>query len=367
MFTNFIHNAYPVFIEEGFELLSDENNENIFSEDTDVVRFIKRHNTILYILNLWNMSNIDFDTFTYRNLAYEKKLRDFFGQLNCSRILVLNILITEEEMRFKNIGEFHPDQEIYMVSWILELSARKLNINKGDLDEVLNIKELIDKILNMMDSKYNFEETNLFNHQERLKRRSLLKEISKNTLLTYSLIGVNIFLWLIMEVHGGSENINTLLFFGANEPFLVLERSQYWRLVFSMFLHIGLSHLLYNGFALYLFGTRIERYYGKVKFLFIYFISGIIASIASIFFSATVSAGASGAIYGLLGALLVLAYKTKREIEGLNTYTILVMSLIGIGLGMVMPSIDNAAHLAGFIAGVLIGEILLHRWRRLNK
>ena len=66
----------------------------------------------------------------------------------------------------------------------------------------------------------------------------------------------------------------------------------------------------------------------------------------------------------MLGALLFLAYKTNKEIEGLNTYTILVMALIGIGLGWIMPSIDNAAHLAGFLSGLFTGKILLHPVRK---
>lgn len=363
MFTRFIHNAYPVFVEEGFELLSDRKEVDIFSEDVEVVRFIKRHNTILYIINFWNMLNIDFEVFTHRNNAYEKKLTEFFERLNCSHIIVLNLLITEEEMEFKNVSIFHPDQDIYSVSWIVELPTKKILVNKGDADEVLNMRQLVNKVFNIMDPSFDSEEENLRKYKDKIRRKIPLKEKSNNTALTYGIIVVNLIIWFVLELNGGSEDVNTLLLFGANEPFLVLKREQYWRLVTSMFLHIGFSHLLYNNFALYLFGTRIERYYGKVKFILIYFTSGIIGSIASIFFSNTVSAGASGAIYGLSGALLFLAYKTRKEIDGFNTYTILVMILIGIGLGWVMPSIDNAAHLAGFLSGLFAGKLLLFPWK----
>lgn len=364
MFTRFIHNAYPIFIEEGFELLSDRREVDIFSENIDVVRFIKRQNTILYIINFWNMTNTDLDTFIDRNNAYKKKLTEFFEQLNCSHIIILNLLISEEEMEFQNISIFHPDQDIYSLTWIVALPTKKIFVNKGDADEILNVSQLIHKVFNIMDPSNDGEDEKLLKYKEKIRRKIPLKERSSNTVLTYGLIGLNIVIWLLMELNGGSQDVNILLLFGANEPFLVLKRDQYWRLVTSMFLHIGLSHLLYNSFALYLFGTRIEKYYGKIKFLFIYFISGVFGSIASIFFSNTVSAGASGAIYGLLGALLFLAYKTNKEIEGLNTYTILVMALIGIGLGWIMPSIDNAAHLAGFLSGLFTGKILLHPVRK---
>lgn len=364
MFTNFIHNAYPIFIEEGFELISNESEVDIFSKEKDVIRLIKRQNTMLYIVNVWNMQNTDLETLKFRNDSYEQRLKGVFKELNCSYLLVLNLLITEEEITLNNPVEFQPNNEIYMISWIVDLYSKKIIVPKKEIDEVLNIRELIQKVFNIIYPEFDLKDSDLSKYGHRMKKKIILKQKSKNTSLTYGLIMLNIILWLLMELNGGSTNINTLLLFGANDRFLILERNQYWRLISSTLLHIGISHLLYNNLALYLFGTRVERYFGKIKFLAIYFITGIIGSIASIFFSDVISAGASGAIYGILGALLVLAYMTNKEIDGLNSYIILIMIMSGIGMGWVMPSIDNAAHLAGLFTGILTGIIMLNQGKK---
>lgn len=359
MFTHFIHNIYPIFMEEEFELLSEDNEENIFFKDVDMVRFVKRQNTMLYMVNFWDLEKIDLETFLFRNNAYKRKLNEVFNQLNCSYLIVLNLLVTEEEIPLLNPEIFQPNKEVYTVSWIIDLQYKKIIVPKKEIDDIINIRELIEKVFYIIDPSYDFKENDKSNDKDKRKKKTILRQKSKNTFLTFGLMGLNIIIWIIMELNGGSKNVNTLLLFGANEPFLIIGRSQYWRLIASMFLHIGLSHLLYNLFALYIFGIRIEKYYGKIKFLMIYFISGIIGSIASIFFSDTVSAGASGAIYGLIGALLIIAYKTKKQIDGLNTFTLLIMVMIGIAFGFMMPSVDNAAHLGGLLSGIVSGTIIL--------
>ncbi|WP_058485325.1 rhomboid family intramembrane serine protease [Defluviitalea phaphyphila] len=357
MFTNFIQNAYPLFIEEDFELLVDNQEHNIFSKDTDVVRFIKRYNSMLYIVNLWNMDNIDLNLFTYRNNLYELKLTQNFQKLDCSHLFVLNLLITGYNLEYNDQSEFYPEKEIYTTTWIVNTSSKQINITKEEFNEILNVKQIIENTFNMIDINLEKDE-NLLKYQDKFEKKLNLQIKSKNIFLTYGIIILNSIIWILMEKKGSSQDINTLILFGANEPFLIIKGHQYWRLITSMFLHIGINHLLYNNFALYVFGSKIERYFGKIKYIVIYLISGIIGSLASIFFSFSVSAGASGGIYGLLGALLVLACKTKKQIDGLNFYNITIMILIGIGFGFTVPSVDNAAHLAGLIAGFIIGNIL---------
>lgn len=128
---------------------------------------------------------------------------------------------------------------------------------------------------------------------------------------------------------------------------------EYYRLVSSMFLHASLMHIVFNCLALRAFGRDIEIFFGKKKFLIVYFLSGIIGSLGSFLFSYRVGVGASGAIFGLLGAnlyLLTLNPKLYKRIYGTD-----VLSLIGINLviGFIVPNIDNAAHLAGLVGGYL--------------
>ena len=107
-----------------------------------------------------------------------------------------------------------------------------------------------------------------------------------------------------MEMFGSSRNPYLLILFGAKYNPLILE-GEWWRLITPMFLHIGLIHLVMNSFALYYLGTAVERIYGRYRFLFIYLFAGFAGTLASFLFSPdSISAGASGGIFGLFGALL---------------------------------------------------------------
>jgi len=165
---------------------------------------------------------------------------------------------------------------------------------------------------------------------------------------------------------GGSTDERVLLTLGANVPPLVME-GQYWRLVASMFLHIGFVHLAVNGWALYQLGSLFEILLGSGRLLLAYFVSGIAGSIASVMFSrAELSAGASGAIFGLLGALI--AFLLKRHENLTPQAKSLLMQLVGwavinVVFGFSVKGIDNAAHLGGAAAGLLLGFVLRPRVR----
>ncbi|HEX9940521.1 MAG TPA: rhomboid family intramembrane serine protease [Thermoanaerobaculia bacterium] len=168
-------------------------------------------------------------------------------------------------------------------------------------------------------------------------------------------------LFLTETLLGGSTDERALVTLGANVPSLV-RGGQYWRLVASMFLHIGFFHLLVNGWALYQLGALFEILLGSGWLLLVYFISGIAGSITSVMFSrADLSAGASGAIFGLMGALIAFLLK-RRDVLTPQARSLLLQLLFWAGvnvfLGFSTPGIDNAAHLGGCAAGFLLGLLL---------
>lgn len=170
--------------------------------------------------------------------------------------------------------------------------------------------------------------------------------------LVYAITAINIILWLIMEADGSSTDISTLIKYGAKYNILIME-GQYWRLFTSMFLHIGIAHLLFNSYALINFGRLVEKIYGKFKFLIIYIASGLIGSIASFALSPAISAGASGAIFGLMGALLFYYKKRPKlssQIFGPNLFMVIAFNLF---YGFTQSNIDNYAHIGGLVGGFL--------------
>ena len=177
----------------------------------------------------------------------------------------------------------------------------------------------------------------------------------KKPIVTYTLIFINIMVFLAMYLFGnGSEDSLTLLMFGANYRELVLNYHEYYRLITSSFLHIGILHLLFNMYALYIIGAQIENFFGKFKYIIIYLGSAIFASLLSICFHSGISAGASGAIFGLLGAMLYFGYHYRLYLGNVLQSQIIPIIILNLFLGFMTPGIDNAGHIGGLISGIFL-------------
>ncbi|WP_458412495.1 rhomboid family intramembrane serine protease [Schinkia sp. CFF1] len=175
--------------------------------------------------------------------------------------------------------------------------------------------------------------------------------------LTYGLVAVNVIMFLLLEWVGSSTDIETLIKFGAKYNPLILA-GDWWRFITPMFLHIGFLHLAMNMMALYYLGLSVERIFGTWRFSLIYFAAGIAGAVSSFAFSTSVSAGASGAIFGCFGALLYfgvvhpsLFYRTM----GANIFGVLAINL---AFGFLVPVVDNSAHIGGLIGGFLASAIV---------
>lgn len=187
--------------------------------------------------------------------------------------------------------------------------------------------------------------------REQEKEERALFEYGK-PFFTYVFMAVQIFMFMLVEVQGGSTNVETLIQFGAKYNPLILA-GEWWRFFTPIFLHIGLLHLLMNTLALYYLGTTVERMFGRLRFLWIYLFSGFAGSVASFLFTDNLSAGASGAIFGCFGALLYIGVmNTQLFFRTIGTN---VLFLIGINLvfGFTVPGIDNAGHIGGLAGGFL--------------
>lgn len=187
--------------------------------------------------------------------------------------------------------------------------------------------------------------------------------------LTRALLLINLVMFLItsllssggfMEaVLGGADGL-TLMVLGAKENSLIL-RGDYWRLLTPIFLHIGIVHLLFNSYALNLFGREVEGIFGSWRFAVIYFLSGIGGSILSFAFSPSISAGASGAIFGVIGAMAAFLIRNRETLgnQGRQHLQSLVFMIgINLFLGVTLPGIDNYGHIGGLVAGFVLGFLI---------
>ena len=184
------------------------------------------------------------------------------------------------------------------------------------------------------------------------------------TLVVWVITAINVAVFLALELSGGSTNTDTLIQFGAKFNPLIA-RGEYWRLVAPIFIHIGLMHLAFNSIALLSFGRLAEMVYGHWRFLAIYLVSGIAGVAFSYFFSRGLSAGASGAIFGIAGALTVFyAVNRKKGPSAAQGQLGSMVVLLGINavFGITNPTIDNWAHAGGLIAGIALGVWLTPRF-----
>lgn len=196
------------------------------------------------------------------------------------------------------------------------------------------------------------KDISLKNEEESKKANQVFEP--KKPIVTYILIAINTIMFLAMYFFGnGSENVYTLLHFGANYGPLV-RAGEYYRLLTSAFLHIGILHFLMNNYALYVIGTQLESFLGKAKYICVYLFSAIAGNLLSIVFSDYVSAGASGAIFGLFGSLLYFGYHYRIYLGTVLKSQIIPLILVNLIMSFVIPGIDAAAHIGGLVGGALI-------------
>ena len=201
-----------------------------------------------------------------------------------------------------------------------------------------------------------FKITDDINKSNVKKNAKLDKLFSKKTpYITYIIIGICFIMFLIT---GMGNDTGVLIEYGANLDVLV-KNGEYYRLLTSMFLHSGLLHLFFNMYALYIIGPQVESFFGKTKYLIIYLLSGISGSLLSVAFNVnTVSVGASGAIFGLFGALLYFGYNYRGYLGNVIKSQILPVVIINLIFGFISTGVDVAGHIGGLIGGIIVSSVL---------
>jgi membrane associated rhomboid family serine protease len=186
--------------------------------------------------------------------------------------------------------------------------------------------------------------------------------------VTRILIAVNVAIYLLTVAQGGGSFdspggrlFNKMFLLGSNK-FLpgygdIAHDHQWWRLVTSMFLHENIVHIAFNMFALYVIGTPVEQYLGKPRYIGLYFVSGLAGSAGALLQAPfTPELGASGAIFGILGAMLIIEWQVTGRLAG-NAMTWIVINLV---ISFAIPNISWGGHVGGLIGGILVTLAYAH-------
>jgi rhomboid protease GluP len=181
---------------------------------------------------------------------------------------------------------------------------------------------------------------------------------------TWTFIVVNILVWLLMTAAGGSTDPRVLIVFGAKVNELIVQ-GQLWRFVTPIFMHIGIVHLVFNTYAIYVFGSQIERFFGTMRFVGLYLLSGMAGVLASFSFSLHPSAGASSAIFGLIGTEAAFFYRYRKTFGHRGQqrfYNILIVIGYNLAFTFVASNIDVWGHLGGLVVGAVLSWWLMPRY-----
>lgn len=289
-----------------------------------------------------NKEQLDFDNFKINRLTRQIKLKTFTLRMKVLTLyLDLNDDITLEQTKNN-----------FFVNVKTEASLKKNEVIKKYFEDMpLKLKfteegaALYEKI-NSDIMKTNIAQSTQINELFRPKK----------PVITYLLVALMIIVFILMYILGnGSLDTNTLYSSGG-----LVKEGSFIRLFTSMFLHIGIIHLVMNMWALILLGKQTESFYGHFKTLIIFIFSGVVGNLLSVILmgSNTISAGASGAIFGLMGAILYFAINQRTYMGEALKKEILPVIIVNLLFGFMLTGINMYAHIGGLIGGILISTAL---------
>lgn len=310
-------------------------NDEIWLENLDnnykIVRIVSHH--------IHNKEQLDFDKFKLSKIVKQVKRKTL-----SFKVKVLSIYTDIEDEKILNNDDV--------------LITKEKDINNPKL--VSAFPDIVEKTNRKEDGlEYFIKVTDNINKKNEKRNKIAEKIFSyKQPIVTYIIMAICIILFILMELSGGSTNSLTLLKYGANLDVLV-KNGEYYRLFTCIFLHIGIMHLLCNLYSLYVIGREVENLFGKIKYIIIFILSGIFGSIMSLAFTHnTISAGASGAIFGLLGALLYFGMHYRTYLGEAIKRSIIPIIVVNLIIGFFAEGIDLAAHIGGLVGGVLVAMMV---------
>lgn len=188
------------------------------------------------------------------------------------------------------------------------------------------------------------------------------RDQGKLPVVTICLVALNVSVWIVMAMIGDTQDALFMAEHGASYLPGIVGDKEYWRLLTCMFLHFGPEHLVNNMLMLGLLGMRLEHTLGSFRFTVLYLLSGLCGNLLSLYDeiltdSEIVSAGASGAVFGIIGGLIAWAILHKGRVEGLSTRGLFFMAALSLYYGFSTAGVDNLGHIGGLAGGFVLGMI----------
>jgi rhomboid protease GluP len=317
--------------------------EKLENKNVQVIRLLKHELT----WSNWMQRDIELTATNGENIR---------KQLNKRNINILNIYVSaflpvdEYQFRIEKPFTYPGGGKTVVKSIIVERSSYNEQIQEISKILMENITIIVKE--NYEESDIETEKQMALNSAKQVVKAE--KDLFENgrPFFTYVFLGIQVILFLLMEFLGGSTSTTNLIRFGAKVNGLILD-GEWWRFFTPIVIHIGFLHLIMNSFALYYLGRMVEQIYGNIRFFFIYLFAGFFGVLTSFLFSTSISAGASGAIFGCFGALLYFGSAYPKLFFRTMGTNIIVVIIINLVFGFTFSGVDNAGHIGGLIGGFL--------------
>lgn len=303
--------------------------ENL-NENYEIIRIVSGY--------IHNNEQFDFDMFKTHRIMRKIKRKTLSLNLNTLSIFV----DLGESVTLKN------SKDILCVKATTEKDLKESNSINKSFPDIFNKLKYSEEGVNLFVKITN--DINKHNQMDAAKAEEVFKQ--KVPVITYILMAINVILYVFPYLLGNYDYALSLL---ALHHDSVVNGGEYYRLFTAMFMHAGIFHLLFNMYALYVIGTQLESFIGKIRYTLIYLFGGICSALLSLAFLSdnAISIGASGAIFGLMGALLYFGYHYRVYLGNVVRSQIIPLIVLNLVLGFLVPGIDNAAHIGGLIGGFL--------------
>ena len=338
----------------------------------------------LVIMNLvhYFVTEKDYNPVIVHGINDEIWLENMKSEYKLVRI-VSRYIHNDEQLNYNKLRSFQIAKKLKLKTFSFKMNMLSIYTDIGDnvsdiskMDKG-NLSVFIEKITDIKDNptilnvfpdiieKTNHDEKGLellfkitddINGNNERKNKKMEKIFSsKKPIVTVAIIVICVVMFLIS---GMGYDTGKLIMFGANSTRLV-KNGELYRLFTYMFLHGGFLHIFMNMYSLYIVGTRVEDFFGKWKYLLIYLVSGICGGLLSIGLNSNIiSVGASGAIFGLFGALLYFGNNYRGYVGAMVKSQILPIVIYNLVIGFFLPEIDMWGHVGGLIGGFLMANML---------
>ncbi len=321
--------------DKGFSVIPlPNNNNNVYGKVID---------DVMYVVVLMQGDNA-----LYENVReYDKSVVLMLASGAYKDVQVLNLFLTPDGMITENVMNILNKMTNV---WLVSAKDGRVYIYENQIGEFAGVRQIIETSTRDL-SKANAKTSTR-------KKRGPLSRYSGVSFLTIILVAINIIIFVLSCINTNTDYMTIM----ANNLDAVIKDGQYYRLITAMFYHFSLSHLFCNMILLFAVGRDMERDMGHIIFIASYFLVGVCSSLCSLLScyygeAYDYGAGASGAVFGLVGILIIFAIYGERLGRKYPLQNLIMLVLLNVANGLANSEVDNAAHMGGLLGGLIVGLI----------